>query len=114
MFQSSDFFRTFTIWLTCTSAFKMEALVRTMERMDHVILRHQKLPPAGAKRKQPEASPCPPPSRLLTVDQRCAEIKHRAMQLYEEAMKELDEVAKSLALSSADDDDEQQHDMCQD
>lgn len=86
-----------------------------MERMDRVILRHQKLPPAGAKRKQPEAPPCPPPSRLLTVDQRCAHIRASGMQLYEEAMKELDEVAKSLASSRADDDDnEHQQDMCQD
>lgn len=89
---------------------KFEAFVRRMKEMERMILRHQKLPPAGTKRSQPEAPSLPPlPSLswLLTIDDRRAEINARADRIYEDVMRNLDEI---LAESSAGDV-EERHEM---
>jgi exonuclease VII small subunit len=75
---------------------KLEALVQTMdpviERLDRVMLRHRKVAPAGAKRKQPEPPSSRPLSFLLGIDKRQAEIRVEFNRIYEEAMAELDKV----------------------
>jgi hypothetical protein len=73
---------------------KLEAAVRAMQDMDRLLARHQKLPTARTKRKQPEHRPF---SSLLTLDQRVAELTQRADRIYEEAMRELDPDEESLA-----------------
>ncbi|KAL6840312.1 hypothetical protein ACP4OV_030122 [Aristida adscensionis] len=71
---------------------KLEAEVSAMEAIDRVLLRHAKMPRAGTKRRQPEAPTPPPPSWLLTFDQRGAERNASFDRLFEEAMRELGEV----------------------
>ena len=76
---------------------KLEMLVRTMEPVmegvDRMIRRRRMLTPVGSKRRQPEPPARRSLSHLLTIDERRADIMEQATCLYEETMRELDEVA---------------------
>ncbi|CAO1944141.1 unnamed protein product [Urochloa humidicola] len=92
-----------------TARCKLEMMVMTMEPLmegvERMILRHQKLPPAGTKRSQPEAPSRPqarPLSWLLTIDDKLAEINARAQRLYEDAMRDLDEAIADESAANAD------------
>nr|CDM85387.1 unnamed protein product [Triticum aestivum] len=77
------------------------------DRVERMLLRRQKLPPAGTKRKIPEPPACPPLSSIWTTSP--GEIEERA-EMFHAYMSTVRENIRKLKEAFAQDDDVEQAD----